>query len=177
MTASPKTPRGYEARSENITLALDRIFDNFWTGGVVTEGTSSHNFILDNFQRGGVLVGIPTLIVFFYILGVWLSLLVKLRTLPTEMVPVAAALALPIFRMMTQGGGQISVNGWMTMAFVTGVVHAWKRRERAAEEAQRAAQLHGTVGRHPGSAGIPEPARGLGPRLVQPAVAGARPVL
>ncbi len=152
--------RGYEARSENITLALDRIFDNFWTGGVVTEGTSSHNFILDNFQRGGVLVGIPTLIVFFYIFIVWLSLLVKLRTLPVELVPVAAALALPIFRMMTQGGGQISVNGWMTMAFVTGVVHAWKRRERAADEAQRAAQLHGTVGRHPGSAGMPEPARG-----------------
>jgi len=152
--------RGYEARSENITLALERIFDNFWTGGVVTEGTSSHNFILDNFQRGGVLVGIPTLVVFFYIFGVWMSLLVKIRTMPVELVPVSAALALPIFRMMTQGGGQISVNGWMTMAFVTGVVFAWRRREEAAQEEQKAAQLKSQlVARRPGSGGLMDPVK------------------
>ncbi|MDQ4038438.1 MAG: hypothetical protein M3313_08835, partial [Actinomycetota bacterium] len=150
--------RGYESRTENISLALQRIADNFWTGGVVTEGTSSHNFILDNFQRGGILVGIPTLIVFFYIFGVWLSLLVKIRTLPAELVPVSAALALPIFRMMTQGGGQISVNGWMSLAFVTGVVHAWRRREEAVQEQQKTARLTGTVAaRRPGSAGLSEP--------------------
>ncbi|MBA2555649.1 MAG: hypothetical protein H0V10_18555, partial [Geodermatophilaceae bacterium] len=125
--------RGYVGRSENIADAIDRIFDNFWTGGFATATNSSHNFILDNFQRAGVLVAIPVIIVFLYIFGVWLSLLVRIRTLPMEMLPVAAALALPVFRMMTQGGGQISVNGWMTLAFVTGVVQAAYARERAAQ--------------------------------------------
>jgi len=125
--------RGYESRTENILLAIDRIGDNFWTGGITTEGTSSHNFLLDNFQRGGILVFIPTLVVFLYVFGLWLSLLLRIRTLPAEMIPVAAALTLPLFRMMTQGGGQISVNGWMAMAFVTGVVHATLRRGKAIE--------------------------------------------
>lgn len=125
--------RGYVGRSENIADAIDRIFDNFWTGGFATATNSSHNFILDNFQRAGVLVAIPVIIVFLYIFGVWASLLVRIRTLPMEMLPVAAALALPVFRMMTQGGGQISVNGWMTLAFVTGVVQAAYTKERAAQ--------------------------------------------
>lgn len=119
--------RGYVGRSENIAEAVDRIFQNFWTGGFVTETNSSHNFILDNWQRGGVFVAIPTIIVFLYIFGLWASLLLRIRTLPIELLPVAAALALPVFRMMTQGGGQISVNAWMTMAFVTGVVQAHRR--------------------------------------------------
>lgn len=149
--------RGYEARSGNISLAIDRILDNFWTGGVVTEGTSSHNFILDNFQRGGILVAIPTVIVFLYIFGVWASLLLRIRTLPLEMLPVAAALALPVFRMMTQGGGQISVNGWMTMAFVTGVIHASQRRDKARRQEEDAVKAaHELVVRRHRAAGLPE---------------------
>lgn len=149
--------RGYEGRSENIADAIARIFDNFWTGGFATAENSSHNFILDNWQRAGVLVAIPAIIVFFYIFGVWASLLLRIRTLPMEMLPVAAALALPVFRMMTQGGGQISVNGWMTMAFVTGVVFAWRRKDAEARQVQRVEQLHGTIGHHPGSAGSSRP--------------------
>ncbi len=128
--------RGYVGRSENISDAIDRIFDNFWTGGFATATNSSHNFVLDNFQRAGVLVAIPVIVVFLYIFGVWLSLLLRIRTLPMEMLPVAAALALPVFRMMTQGGGQISVNGWMTLAFVTGVVQAAYAKERAARNTE-----------------------------------------
>jgi len=116
--------RGYVGRSENIADAVDRILQNFWTGGFQTATNSSHNFILDNWQRAGILVAIPAILVFLYIFGVWTSLLLRFRTLPPEMLPVAAALALPVIRMMTQGGGQISVNGWITMAFVTGVVGA-----------------------------------------------------
>lgn len=134
--------RGYVGRSENISDAVKRIFHDFWTGGFATATNSSHNFILDNWQRAGVFVAIPAIAVFLYIFGVWLSLLVRIRTLPMEMLPVAAALALPVFRMMTQGGGQISVNAWMTMAFVTGVVQAAYSKQRAER----------TAGNRPGSA-------------------------
>lgn len=148
--------RGYVGRSENIVDAIDRITENFWTGGFVTESNSSHNFILDNWQRAGILVAIPTIVVFFYVFGLWTSLLWRIRTLPMEMLPIAAALALPVFRMMTQGGGQISVNAWMTIAFVTGVVHASRQRSGAQQpEKPSVNQVHKTVLRRADSARLP----------------------
>lgn len=130
---------GYVTRSENISDAIKRIFNNFWTGGFVTESNSSHNFILDNWQRSGVLVAIPAILIFVYIFWTWAALLLRMRTLSAEIVPVSAALTLPLFRMLTQGGGQISVNGWMTMAFVTGVVYAARDRNSAQARLEQAA--------------------------------------
>lgn len=134
--------RGYVGRSENIADSIGRIFNNFWTGGYVTETNSSHNFVLDNWQRSGVLVAIPALLIFGYILWTWASLVLTIPTMPLELLPVSAALTLPLFRMMTQGGGQISVNGWITMAFVTGVLHQTQYRfgleKKEAEAATKA---------------------------------------
>lgn len=128
--------RGYVGRSENIADSIGRIFDNFWTGGYVTETNSSHNFVLDNWQRSGVLVALPALLIFLYIFWTWASLILQIPTMTLELLPVSAALTLPLFRMMTQGGGQISPNGWITMAFVTGVLHAtqYQAKQKAKEE-------------------------------------------
>lgn len=114
--------RSYEAREELYGSTFARIQENFFTGGVSTAGASSHNFVLDAWLRGGVLVAAcaaAVLVILFWTWGKWLA------RLPAErvwMVPVVAAFALPVSRMLTAGGGLISPVGWVTLAFVLGAI-------------------------------------------------------
>lgn len=122
----------YNTREELLSLAFQRIQDNFWTGGVDTQRTSSHNFLLDMWQRGGIFVGIPALIIFVYISWVWFRLLIRLRTVPDDLFVLVAAMALPCVRLVTQGGGSLQIVEWVTLAFVLGVLAA--ARVRLADE-------------------------------------------
>lgn len=114
----------YNTREELLSLAFQRIQDNFWTGGVDTQRTSSHNFLLDMWQRGGIFVGIPALIIFVYISWVWFRLLIRVRTVPDDLFVLVAAMALPCVRLVTQGGGSLQIVEWVTLAFVLGVLAA-----------------------------------------------------
>ncbi len=125
----------YATREDLIALAFQRISENFWAGGVQIEGTSSHNFVLDMWQRGGIYVGIPALFIFLFISFVWLQQLLRVRTASDELFVLAAALALPCVRLVTQGGGSLQIVEWMTLAFVMGVLAATREtHEKTAEE-------------------------------------------
>ncbi len=112
----------YSARQDSFGFVLTQIGDSFWTGGAPTSGPTSHNFVLDAWQYAGVFVAIPAIVVFCFVVLLWLSLLTQLRTLPVEMLPVVAALTLPVVRLVTAGGGLMSLVEWLTMAFVAGVI-------------------------------------------------------
>lgn len=128
----------YNTREELFSLAIERIKDNFWTGGINTERTSSHNFLLDMWQRGGIFVGIPALIIFVYISWLWLRLLLQVRTIPNDLFVLVATMALPCVRLVTQGGGSLQIVEWVSLAFVLGVLAGTKGTTPAASVASPA---------------------------------------
>lgn len=117
----------YEARGGLYEQALVDIGSHLWLGGVDTKGQSSHNFVLDAWLRGGVLVAAFAAALLLLLLAVWLIWIARLPVEPVSMVPVVAAMALPIDRMLTAGGGLIPPVSWLTLAFVAGVVAARMR--------------------------------------------------
>ena len=110
----------YEARGGLYDQAFLNIRENFWTGGVDTGGESSHNFIVDAWLRGGVLVAVLAAAIVLVLVISWARSIGQMPFQPLWMLPVAAAFALPIDRMLTAGGGLIPPVGWVTLAFIAG---------------------------------------------------------
>lgn len=117
---------GYEARSENYGSAFAALPDHWLTGGFETGGVSSHNFVVDSVLRGGIFTALPALAMLLIVAAVFVRLVVGLPRLPDWWVPVAAALALPLVRMGTSGGGLIPPVEWIALAFVFGIL-AYRR--------------------------------------------------
>ena len=122
----------YEGRAGHYSAGLGAIADHWVTGGYDTVGHSTHNIVLDTLLRNGIFAALPALLVLCLVLATMVVLVVRLDRLPPSMVPVAAALALPLVRMVTIGGGTISPVSWLTLGFVLGVLTA--RRTAAAPE-------------------------------------------
>jgi hypothetical protein len=112
----------YDAREAALAGVSDRIGQYWLTGGADTAGTSSHNFLLDAWLRGGIFAALAAAVVVIIVVGVWVSLLLRIHKEQEWMVPVVAALALPIVRMATQGGGRVGVVEWVVLGFVAGVL-------------------------------------------------------
>jgi hypothetical protein len=118
----------YNARTATLSQVPSRISEHFWTGGADTGGgESSHNFILDSWLRGGIFVAIAASIVVLLIVVAWIALLARVHREPEWIIPVIAALGLPIVRMATQGGGLIGIVEWVALAFVAGLL-TYRRR-------------------------------------------------
>lgn len=119
----------YNAREATLSQVPDRIRQSFWIGGDgAGAGESTHNFVFDAWLRGGILVALAATVIVLLLVGVWVVLLSRIHMEPDWMVPVIAALGLPIVRMMTQGGGQVGVVEWVALAFVAGVL-AFRQRD------------------------------------------------
>jgi hypothetical protein len=116
----------YQAREVLLHEAYTNIVDNFVTGGVETAGASSHNFILDTWLRSGVFAALAATVIVVLLIGLWVSLIARIGTEPDWMVPVIAALALPIARLLTAGGGLIPPIQWVILGFVAGAL-AYRR--------------------------------------------------
>jgi hypothetical protein len=110
----------YESRGGLYDQAFQNIGENFWTGGIGTEGESSHNFVVDAWLRGGVVVAVLAAAILLVLLWSWARSVVCMPFEPIWMLPVAAAFALPIDRMLTAGGGLIPPVGWVTLGFIAG---------------------------------------------------------
>lgn len=117
---------GYEARAGNYGDAFAAIPDHWVTGGYDTSGVSSHNFLFDTLLRNGIFALLPALVIVATLLVVFVMMAARLYRLPAAMVPVVAALALPLVRAGTSGGGLIPPVEWLTLAFVAGVLTAWR---------------------------------------------------
>jgi hypothetical protein len=124
----------YQSRGGLYDQAWAQIRQSLWTGGVETTGESSHNFVVDAWLRGGMLVAIAAGAILLLLFVDWGALLVRLPREPLWMVPVAAAFALPIDRMLTAGGGLIPPVSWMTLALIAG---AFTYRRTLADPAGR----------------------------------------
>ncbi|CAN5813696.1 hypothetical protein BH20ACT6_BH20ACT6_07260 [soil metagenome] len=117
---------GYAARAENYWGAFAAIPDHWVVGGFATAGESSHNFVIDTLLRDGIFAAIPAAVIVVTMLIVfgWMSL--RLPRLPAALVPVVAALALPLVRASTSGGGLIPPVEWVALGLVVGVLAAWR---------------------------------------------------
>lgn len=124
----------YEARATNYAEAVKALPDDWLTGGFQTAGldVSTHNFVLDSWLRGGIFTGLAAVTILFLLVVLWVRLIASLGRQPASMLPVAAALALPVVRMVTAGGGLIPPVEWVVLAFIFGVLAA-KARSTADE--------------------------------------------
>ncbi len=113
---------GYDARAENYFAAFEALPDHWLTGGFETGGVSSHNFVVDSMLRGGIFTALPALAMLVIVVALFVRLVISLPQQPEWLVPVAAALALPLVRMGTSGGGLIPPIEWVALAFAMGIV-------------------------------------------------------
>ncbi len=110
----------YEGRDRLLGEALAAIPQHFWTGGIDPSGASSHMFVIDSTLRAGFLGGLAALTIVVLVVALFLQLLRRLPTEPSWMVPVTAALALPIVRFFTAGGGVIPPVQYVALGVVAG---------------------------------------------------------
>lgn len=119
----------YQGRTGLYERAFNNIGGSFLTGGIDTTNESSHNFVIDAQLRGGVLVATCAAALLAVLLFAWFKSIVRLPYEPAWMLPVTAAFALPLDRMLTAGGGLIPPVSWLTLALVAGAFTV-RRRER-----------------------------------------------
>jgi uncharacterized membrane protein len=114
----------YEGRTSHYSDAFDAVSEHWVIGGYDTVGDSTHNLVFDTLLRNGIFAAVPAFILICMVAATFLWLAGRLDRLPAAMVPVTAALALPLVRAVTIGGGQISPVGWLALGFVLGVLAA-----------------------------------------------------
>ena len=117
----------YEARDSLLAQALAAIPDHLWTGGgSLPDGASSHMFVVDSTLRAGILGGLAALAVVVLVLAQLVQLAARLPREPAFMLPVAAALSLPLIRFFTAGGGVIPPVQYVGLGIVAGFL-AYRR--------------------------------------------------
>lgn len=128
----------YEGRVFGLRDAIAGIRDHFLFGGAEEIGVTetSHNFVLDAWLRAGVFVALPAVAIVVMLVGLWIFLLLRVHREPDWMLPVTVALALPLVRLVTAGGGLINPVEWVTLGFIAGVL-AVRREKPAATSARR----------------------------------------
>lgn len=107
-------------------------------GGVEVRGHSSHNFVIDAWLRGGIVMAGISAAIMLWLLLVWWRGARRVHVEPSWMAPVVAALGLTIVRMFTAGSGLITVVGWVSLGFCFGAF-AHLRSVRAESDTARAA--------------------------------------
>jgi len=139
---------GYETRAGNYGDSIAALPDFWVLGGYVTRpGESSHNFLLDTLIRHGIFAALPAAMILLFLLFTFFWMASRLHLFSAAMVPVVAALALPLVRLGTAGGGLIPPIEWVVLAFVFGVLAASRVRTRATAELDVVA---GQAGSEPG---------------------------
>lgn len=137
----------YEVRDTLLSAALQAIPEHLWTGGVEVAGASSHNFVIDSTLRAGLLGGIAALGVTILLIVQFAYLVLRLPSEPAWMLPVTAAMALPIIRLFTAGGGVIPPVQYVGLGIVAGFL-AYRmsaaRRGAAADPVLEAALMPGS---------------------------------
>jgi hypothetical protein len=134
----------YHGRTALYASALSRIGEHPFLGGADVSGTSSHNFVLDAWLRGGVLMAAAAGVAMVVLAMMWLGWLARVHRDPAWMVPAVAAFALPLDRMLTAGGGLIPPPEWVTIAFILGAL-AYRRHLHASRRTDRAGLANSPV--------------------------------
>jgi O-antigen ligase len=127
----------YDERGAKLGDALSTIRQYPWAGGHYDDSISSHNFVLDAWLRGGIVMA--ALMATALLMVVWrlVNEVAMLAGAPTEMVAGTAVFVLPLVRMFTIGAGLMTPPEWVALAFgfAAAAIH---ERERRRANAQRA---------------------------------------
>lgn len=125
----------YTERGAKLGEALQVIGQYPWFGGHYDDTISSHNFVIDAWLRGGVVMAGLMLVAMFIIVGRLLVNVSMLGRAPAFLIPVTAALVLPLVRMFTIGAGLLTPPEWVSLAFAFAAIAVYERelvRRRAA---------------------------------------------
>lgn len=127
----------YDARTDLGQLALQDIRLHPWSGGRYIDQISAHNYVVDAWLRGGVVMALLMAVALCVVFACAVRT-VRLGILGNaDLVPVSAAFALVLVRMLTIGGGLLQPAEWVALAFALAVsrreptLGAASSRERA----------------------------------------------
>jgi hypothetical protein len=134
---------GYESRAGNYSDAFNAVADHWVTGGYDTVGVTTHNLVFDTLLRNGIFAALPALLLVCLVAATFWWLVAGLDQLPPAMVPLTAAVGLPLVRMLTNGGGQIPPVGWVAFGFVLGVLAARRAAPAVSVAPQSKSELAG----------------------------------
>lgn len=118
-----RDPQSSQARGVLLEGALSRLDNAAYWGGQYDDRISSHNFVIDAWLRGGMVLAVLMAMI---MLGTWLTLgrlFWASARLPAWSAPVAMMLALPSVRMLTIGAGLLTPPEWVGLGlgvFLTG---------------------------------------------------------
>ncbi len=136
----------YDQRGAKLGAALDVIGHYPWVGGRYDDVISSHNFVIDAWLRGGVVMAVLMMMVLLLVLRQLVDNLFVLAWAPTWFVAATAAFVLPLVRMFTIGAGLLTPPEWVSLGFAM-AASAGYARELAAMRRARATKHAPTAGR------------------------------
>jgi hypothetical protein len=134
---------GYQSRASNYSDAVNSVADHWLTGGYDTVGVTTHNLVLDTLLRNGIFAALPALLIVGIVAATFGWLVAGIDRLPPAMVPVTAAVGLPLVRMLTNGGGQIPPVGWVAFGFALGILAARRAASASGSPPRSEAALAG----------------------------------
>jgi len=118
----------YSERGAKLGAAIDTIGQYPWTGGHYEDAISSHNFVIDAWLRGGVVMAACMLAVLLFVVWRLAANVSVLAHAPAWLVPATAAFALPLVRMFTIGAGLMTPPEWVCLAFASAATAVYARQ-------------------------------------------------
>jgi hypothetical protein len=122
----------YDERGAKLSDALTTIGQHPFTGGFYDDSISSHNFVLDAWLRGGIVMAALMLLAMLLVVGRLCGNIAHLSTAPAWLVPGTAVFVLPLVRMFTIGAGLMTPPEWVALAFGFAVAIVYGHERRAA---------------------------------------------
>jgi hypothetical protein len=122
----------YSSRDQLLQGALTEIRTHWLTGGVTVHKASSHNYVLDYWQTAGIFAAILALLVMLTVFAGWIMLIRRVGPREPWAMPLAAAIALPVVRFFTAGGGLMPPVQFVCLAMVAGLALGVLDSERRA---------------------------------------------
>ncbi len=133
----------YNERGAKLNAALDSIRQYPWTGGHYDDTISSHNFVIDAWLRGGVVMAGLMLAALLFVVWRFAGNVSVFARSPAWLVPVTAAFTLPLVRMFTIGAGLLTPPEWVCLAFAMAGTVVYYREAAAGRATPVEARQHG----------------------------------
>lgn len=127
----------YDERGAKFNAAIDTIGRYPWAGGHYEDAISAHNFVIDAWLRGGVVMAVLMLTALVIVVWRMVANMVRIGSAPAWVVVATAAFALPLVRMFTIGAGLLSPPEWVCLAFGFAASAVYQRQRAAARLALR----------------------------------------
>lgn len=120
----------YNERGAKLDAAVDTIGQYPWSGGHYDDAISSHNFVVDAWLRGGVVMAGLMLAAMLFVIWRLADNVSVLARAPAWLVPVTVAFVLPLVRMFTIGAGLMTPPEWVSLAFAIAATTVYEREVR-----------------------------------------------